>query len=119
MALLLFWNAQSQENKDSLKVIESKKEILFFSNDGCGKCATSQQYFEDHDMPYTKYAIKTNRPLMYKYVHKKTGGKNVGVGYPLIVYGDSIYFSITKLSATLKEIQLMMLKDGVISAPKE
>ncbi len=90
------------------------KELLFFSNNGCGKCETSEQYFIDHQMPYTKLAIRENRPLMYEYIYKKTNGEKTGVGYPVIVYGDSIYFSIKNLNATLEEVKKMMTKEGLI-----
>lgn len=90
------------------------KKLLLFSNNGCGKCSIAQQYFDNNRMPYEKFTIKENRPLMYEYVHKKTGGKNVGVGYPLLVYGDSVYFSINNINAVLAEIQQMMKEDGII-----
>jgi len=96
-----------------------EKKLFFFSNDGCGKCATSQKFFDTHHIPYEKLAIKENRPLMYEYVHKKTHGKNTGVGYPVLVYGDSIYFSIKNLSKTLEEIKQMMQEDGVIEKSEE
>ena len=103
----------SQEKKAE-ESSETKKELLFFSNNGCGKCAVAQNYFEEHQMPYTKYAVKENRPLMYQYVNKKPRPKNTGVGYPVLVYGDSVYFSISKINATLKEIEKMMRADGLL-----
>jgi len=96
-----------------------EKKLLFFSNDGCGKCSTSQKFFDAHHMPYEKLAIKENRPLMYEYVHKKTGGKNIGVGYPVLVYGDSIYFSVKNLNKVLGEIKQMMIEDGIIEKSVE
>lgn len=96
-----------------------EKKLLFFSNDGCGKCSTSQKFFDTHQMPYEKLAIKENRPLMYEYVHKKTGGKNSGVGYPVLVYGDSIYFSVKNLNKVLGEIKQMMIEDGIIEKSEE
>lgn len=98
---------------------ETKKELLFFSNNGCGKCDVAQDYFEKHQMPYTKYAVKENRPLMYQYVNKKPRAKNTGVGYPVLVYGDSVYFSINTMNATLKEIEKMMKADGVLETKEE
>jgi|GEM_PF-3805517 hypothetical protein len=95
------------------------KELLFFSNDGCGKCQTAQLYFESHAMPFTKYPVKENRTLMYEYVHRKTGGKNVGVGYPVLVYGDSIYFSIKNMNSVLMEIEQMMKSDGLLKDDHE
>jgi len=103
--------AQESIKADSL---DSSKELLFFSNDGCGKCAATKSYLDKHQMPYHKIPIKENRSLMYEYVHKKTGGKNVGVGYPLLVYKDHIYFSIKDLTTTLKEIEKMMIVDGIL-----
>ncbi len=99
--------------------VDEKKELLFFSNNGCGKCSISQSYFDQHQMPYQKMAIKENRPLMYEYIHKKTGGKNVGIGYPVLVYGDSIYFSIQNLNAVLKEIEEMMKQDELLKENEE
>jgi hypothetical protein len=96
-----------------------EKKLLFFSNDGCGKCTVSQNFFDEHQMPYQKYAVKENRPLMYEYVHKKTKGKNTGVGYPVLVYGDSVYFSIKNLNKTLEEIKKMMKEDGVLEQTSE
>lgn len=93
---------------------ETPKELLFFSNNGCGKCSVAQNYFDEHAMPYTKYAVKENRPLMYQYVNKKPRAKNAGVGYPVLVYGDSVYFSISHMNATLKEIEKMMKTDGLL-----
>lgn len=100
----------SVKSQDTIRA----KELLFFSNDGCGKCETTLLYFQNHQMPFTKLAVKENRTLMYEYVHKKTGGKNTPVGYPVLVYGDSIYFSIKNLNAKLAEIELMMKADGLI-----
>jgi len=114
LSLNLF--AQDQQKKESLSI---EKELLFFSNDGCGKCSTSQSYFDKHQMPYQKLAIKENRPLMYEFIHKKTGGKNVGIGYPVLVYGDSIYFSIKNLNAVLVEIEEMMIADKLIEKNKK
>ncbi|NPD47550.1 MULTISPECIES: hypothetical protein [unclassified Lentimicrobium] len=93
---------------------EAKKELLFFSNDGCGKCSVAQNYFETHDMPFTKYAVKENRPMMYQYINKKPRQKKAGVGYPVLVYGDSVYFSISNINSTLKEIKKMMNADGLL-----
>ena len=98
---------------------ETKKELLFFSNDGCGKCSVAQSYFKEHAMPYTKYAVKENRPLMYQYVNKKPKQKKSGVGYPVLVYGDSVYFSISNINSTLKEIEKMMKTDGLLEIKEE
>lgn len=114
IVLMMAFSAQSQNSIpsfDSLNV----KELILFSNNGCGKCETSEQYFIDHQIPYTKFAIRENRPLMYEYIYKKTNGQKTGVGYPVIVYGDSIYFSIKNLNATLEEVKKMMTKDGLIA----
>ncbi|NOR87329.1 MAG: hypothetical protein GQ527_06955 [Bacteroidales bacterium] len=99
------------QNVDSSKI---DQQLLFFSNNGCGKCSVAQQFFDQYQMPYEKYTIKEHRPLMYEYIHKKTGGKNIGIGYPVLVYGDSIYFSIKKINTVLEEIKQMMEKDGII-----
>jgi glutaredoxin-related protein len=111
---LLFSISAFAQQSQVLPIDSTQKQLLFFSNDGCGKCASTKHYLDKHHMPYKKIAIKENRPLMYEYVHQKTGGKNVGVGYPLLVYGDSIYFSIKNLTATLQEIEEMMRKDGLL-----
>lgn len=104
-------NAQeTNSNPDSLQ----KKELLVFSNDGCGKCSFTEKFLESKHMPFTKYAVRENRPLMYEYIHKKTGPKSAGVGYPVLVYGDSIYFSVKNLTAVLEEIKTMMEQDGLI-----
>ncbi len=117
--VLLFSLTISAQEEKVEKIDSSIKQLLFFSNDGCGKCATSQKYFDQHHMPYKKISIKENRPLMYEYVHQKTGGNNVGVGYPLLVYGDSIYFSIKNFPAVLKEIEDMMQEDGKLADLEE
>jgi len=109
----------SQAQEMQITKTESKKELIFFSNNGCGKCEQSQVFFDKNNMPYQKYSIKENRPLMYEYVHKKTRGKNVGVGYPVLVYGDSIYFSIKNISATLNQIKKMMEEDKNIKVTTE
>ena len=93
---------------------KTEKELLFFSNDGCGKCAKAQAYFETHQMPFEKLAIRENRPLMYEFVHKKTKGAKVGVSYPVLVYGDSIYFNFPNIDKVLKEIKTLMTEDGLI-----
>jgi len=119
MVFALFIGLYTVSFSQEPQIQETKKEnqgILFFSNNGCGKCETSQAFFEENDMPYTKYLVKENRPLMYEYVHQKTGGKNVGIGYPVIVYSDSIYFSIKNINTTLKEIKQMMISDGIIDS---
>ena len=108
------WSQESQTQPRE----KEKKEILFFSNNGCGKCETSQTFFKENKMPYTKYLVKENRPLMYQYVHQKTKGQNVGIGYPVIVYGDSIYFSINNIHTTLQEIKQLMISDGIIDHPE-
>jgi len=87
---------------------------LFFSNDGCGKCAKAQSYFETHQMPFEKLAIRENRPLMYDFIHKKTKGEKVGISYPVLVYGDSIYFNFPNIDKVLKEIETLMTEDGLI-----
>ncbi len=103
-------------SQDLVKENKSKpeKELLFFSNDGCGKCAKAQAYFEQHKMPYQKLAIRENRPLMYEFIHQKTNGKSVGISYPVLVYGDSIYFNFKDINKVLKEIEQMMEKDELI-----
>ena len=93
---------------------DTVKQLIFFSNDGCGKCSQAKNYFDEHHMPYKKLAIKQNRALMYEYVNKKPGGASKGVGYPVLIYCDSIYFSIKNLNATLKKIEHMMKNDGLI-----
>lgn len=108
----------AQENQDK-SASENKKELLVFSNDGCGKCSVTEKFLEQNHMPYTKYAVKENRILMYEYVHKKTGPKSAGIGYPVLVYGDSIYFSMKNINAVLEEIKTMMEKDGMIEKIKE
>ena len=116
--LFLGMNVFSQEIKSETPS-ETKKELLFFSNNGCGKCSVAENYFEEHTMPYTKYAVKENRPLMYQYVNKKPRPKNTGVGYPVLVYGDSIYFSISNMNATLKELEKMMKADDLLETKEE
>lgn len=111
--LFLGMNVFAQEIKPETHS-ETKKELLFFSNNGCGKCSVAQNYFEEHAMPYTKYAVKENRPLMYQYVNKKPRQKKAGVGYPVLVYGDSVYFSMSNINSTLKEIEKMMKADGLL-----
>ena len=106
LVLISFSQDLTKENK-----LKPDKELLFFSNDGCGKCAKAQAYFEQHKMPYQKLAIRENRPLMYEFIHQKTGGKSVGVSYPILVYGDSIYFNFKDVSKVLKEIEKMMRDD--------
>ena len=69
-SLGLFAQDSKKEN-----VSQTKKELLFFSNDGCGKCNRAQNYFDEHHMPYEKLAIKENRPLMYEFIHQKPVGK--------------------------------------------
>lgn len=98
---------------------EPNKKLLFFSNEGCSKCKSAQSFFDKHHMPYENLAIKENRTEMYQYVNKKNQGKKTGVGYPVLVYGDSIYFSIKDLTGTLKEIQQMMINDGLIETEKD
>ncbi len=102
------------QEAESISDQAQEKQLLFFSNDGCGKCTISQNFFDENKMPYQKYAVKENRPLMYEYVHKKTNGKNTGVGYPVLVFGDSIYFSIKNLNKTLEEIKKMMIEEGIL-----
>lgn len=97
---------------------EKTKELIFFSNNGCGKCETSQAFFEENQMPYTKFLVKDNRPLMYEYIHRKTNGKNVAIGYPVIIYRDSTYFSIKNIHKTLEEIKQRMITDEVIKNPE-
>jgi glutaredoxin len=97
---------------------EKKNELIFFSNNGCGKCETSQAFFEENHMPYTKFLVTDNRPLMYEYIHQKTKGKNVAIGYPVIIYGDSIYFSIKNIHRTLDEIKQRMMADEVLKNPE-
>lgn len=108
--------SQEIEAKESSK---TKKELLFFSNNGCGKCSVAKNYFEEHQMPFTQYAVKENRPLMYQYINKKPRTKNMGVGYPVLVYGDSVYFSISKMNSTLKEIEKMMRVDGLLETKEK
>jgi len=102
------------QDVDIKKQPEPEKELLFFSNDGCGKCAKAQTFFEQHQMPFRKLAIRENRPLMYEFVHQKTGGKKVGISYPVLVYGDSIYFNFKHIDKVLKEIEQMMVADELI-----
>ena len=106
LVLTLFSQDLPKENKP-----KPEKALLFFSNDGCGKCAKAQTYFEQHRMPFRKLAIRENRPLMYEFIHQKTAGKSVGVSYPVLVYGDSIYFNFKDVSKVLKEIEKMMRDD--------
>lgn len=115
-ALTAYSFAQVSEKDVNQK---QEKKLLFFSNDGCGKCTISQNFFDANKMPYEKMAIKENRPLMYEYVNKKRKGKNTGVGYPVLVYGDSIYYSIKNINKTLEEIRQMMLEDGLIEKSEE
>ncbi len=114
LIILFFTLSAYTQNNQKIDSIQGKKELLFFSNDGCGKCSISQRYFDQHQMPYKKFSIKENRPLMYEFVHLKTGGKNVGIRYPVLVYGDSIYFSIKNINAVLSEIEELMKKDKLI-----
>ena len=109
LVLASFSQDLDKENKPRLE-----KELLFFSNDGCGKCAKAQTYFEQHRMPFQKLAIRENRPLMYEFIHQKTGGKSVGVSYPILVYGDSIYFNFKDAKKVLMEIEQMMYDDKLI-----
>jgi len=108
-SLGLFAQDSKKEN-----VSQSQKELLFFSNDGCGNCSRAQHYFDEHHMPYEKLPIKENRPLMYEFIHQKTGGKNIGIKYPVLVYGDSIYFNFKDYNHVLSEIEAMMKEDGLI-----
>lgn len=101
--------SQNPIEKDSVQ-----KELLFFSNSSCGKCKVAKKYFDEHKMPYQNLAIKQNRPLMYEFIHQKTNGRNIGISYPVLVYGDSIYFNMKNINATLIEIEKMMIKDGNI-----
>jgi len=117
--LLLFAIQVSAQELEKMETQVKENKLIFFSNDGCGKCSIAQEYFDKHQMPYEKLAIKENRSLMYEYVNKKTGGKKTGVGYPLLVYGDSIYFSIKDMKATLKEIEVMMQNDKTLAPLKE
>ena len=116
LALVISGFSQETRTEESS---EAQKELLFFSNNGCGKCSLAQNYFEEHEIPFTKYAVKANRPLMYQYVNKKPRAKNTGVGYPVLVYGDSVYFSISNMSVTLKEIEQMMKADGLLETKEE
>lgn len=109
-------NGFSQEISKS-DTTENKNELILFSNTGCGKCSVAQNYFEEHKMPYTKYSIKDNRPLMYQYINNGPKKKKSGVGYPVIVYGDSVFYSIKNMGATLSKIENMMKSDGLL-APK-
>lgn len=101
--------SQNPIEKDSVQ-----KELLFFSNNSCGKCKVAKKYFDEHKMPYQNLTIKQNRPLMYEFIHQKTKGRNIGISYPVLVYGDSIYFNMKNLNAVLSEIEKMMNIDGKI-----
>jgi len=114
LMLLMLGSSSFAQDNTKAEEQEERKEILFFSNNGCGKCETSQLFFDENKMPYTKLLVKENRPLMYEYIHQKTGGKNVAIGYPVIVYGDSIYFSIKNINAILKELKQLMITDEII-----
>jgi glutaredoxin-related protein len=114
IACLLFALQSFAQEVEKTNDRKQEKKLIFFSNDGCGKCSTSQKFFDTHHMPYEKLSIKENRPLMYEYIHKKTNGKHQGVGYPVLIYGDSIYFSIKNLNIVLGEIKQMMEMDGVV-----
>ena len=109
LVLTSFSQDLGQEDKP-----KPEKGLLFFSNDGCGKCAKAQAYFEQHKMSYQKLAIRENRPLMYEFIHQKTGGKSVAISYPVLVYGDSIYFNFKDVNKVLKEIEQMMRDDKLI-----
>lgn len=117
--LFIFSNLSFAQESEKAPDQNTEKKLIFFSNDGCGKCSVSQNFFDANHMPYEKLAVKENRPLMYAYVHKKTNGKNTGLGYPVLVYGDSIYFSIKNLNKTLEEIKKIMLEDGLIEKSEE
>ena len=108
MAVSFSQEMMNTENQDI------EKELLFFSNDGCGKCTKAQTYFENHHMPFRKLAIRENRPLMYEFIHQKTGGKRIGISYPVMVYGDSIYFNFPDINKVLAEIKDLMTEDGLI-----
>ncbi len=103
------------QDVNSEKPSQNEKELIVFSNNGCGKCSVAQNYFEEHEMPFTKYAVRENRPLMYQYINKKPRDKSKGIGYPVLVYGDSVYFSISNINSTLKEIEKMMKADGLMN----
>jgi len=118
LIVLLFSSALIAQDLTKAEAPKIQKELLFFSNDGCGKCKVTKSYFDKHNMPYQKLPIKENRPLMYEFIHEKTGSRNAGVGYPVLVYGDSIYFSIRNLTETLSEIRKMMEDDGLIDKSK-
>jgi len=107
--LVSFSQEPSKVNKH-----KTEKELLFFSNDGCGKCAKAQTYFQTHQMPFEKLAIRENRPLMYEFIRQKTKGEKVGISYPVLVYGDSIYFNFPNMNKVLEEIRNLMTKDGLI-----
>jgi hypothetical protein len=97
----------------------SEKKLIFFSNNGCGKCEVSQNFFDANHMPYEKLAVKENRPLMYEYVNKIRKDRKSGIGYPVLVYGDSVYFSIKNMNKTLEEIKQMMIEDGTLLKPEK
>lgn len=118
LVLSLNYAAFGQDTLDKSSQ-KNLKELLFFSNNACGKCESSQRFFDENKMPYTKLAVKENRPLMYKYIHQKTGGKNVSIGYPVVVYGDSVYFSIKNIQATLEQVKLLMIADGLLNEPDQ
>lgn len=119
MFLFLIISLAYAQESERVSHKNSAKKLIFFSNDGCGKCTVSQNFFDANNMPYEKLAIRENRPLMYEYVNKKSKGKHKGVGYPILVYGDSIYFSIKNMNKTLEEIKTMMIEDGLIEKADE
>ena len=119
MILIVFSYQSFAQESEKASDQEVEKKIIFFSNSGCGKCTVSQNFFDANNMPYEKLAVKENRPLMYEYVNKKRKGKNTGVGYPVLVYGDSIYYSIKNMNKTLEEIKQMMIEDGIIEKTVE
>lgn len=118
LLLGLSYSVYSQDTLDKTSQIKSK-ELLFFSNNACGKCESSQRFFDENKMPYTKFSVKENRPLMYEYIHQKTGGENVRIGYPVVVYGDSIYFSIKNIQTTLEQVKQLMIADGLLEQPDQ
>ena len=112
--IMMFSLGLTAQDSNTENTSHAKKELLFFSNNGCGKCSRAQSYFDKHQMPYEKLAVKENRPLMYEFIHQKTGGKNIGIRYPVLVYGDSIYFNFKNVNQVLNEIETMMKQDGLI-----
>lgn len=85
---------------------ETSQGIIIYTRKGCGRCEYTVNYLKIHNISYMECLIEDEKNYndLCGIINRTGQTGNVSISIPVIIKGDSVYYSIDNLEAFVKSL---------------